>query len=111
MLIGRAEPEPNEDEARLRALRVESARRNATHWTEILEVDLARRGRFLVHAETDAIYRPYRGVIFARDEARPSFNENVSMEFYVSKDGVAFLERVPGTWSEHVARRARRAAA
>lgn len=49
--------------AAVRPARLEVARRNPK-WTEI-ENDLVPRGRgLLVSAETDAIYKPVRGVVF-----------------------------------------------
>jgi hypothetical protein len=49
----------------LRPKRLEVARR-MPKWTELQEVDLAPCGRgWLVSAETDAIYTPVRGVVFA----------------------------------------------
>ena len=90
----------------LRPKRLEVARRNAK-WTEI-EDDLVSRGRYLVSAETDAIYKPARGVVFAPYTV-DVVADQTGLTFYVDRDGdLVFLERVPGTWSEIVAKRARR---
>jgi hypothetical protein len=96
---------PSEDEARAR--RVEVARRS--HWVEIEEPSvLVRRGRsFLVHADTDAVYSPHRGVVFAPGAITVIADYNSSLHYFVRDDGeLVFLERQPGTWSDRVARRA-----
>ena len=98
----------DDDQAqRLRELRIEAARRN-TYWTEVAETDFVRRGRLFVHAESDELFKPYRGAIFAKDAGRPTFNETVPLAFYVRDGELVFLERVARTWSEIVERRERR---
>ena len=70
------------------------------------ETDLVRRGPWLVHADTDELFKNY---VFARGAGRPTFNEGVPLTFYVDHEGdLVFLERGLGTWSEYIARRAKR---
>jgi hypothetical protein len=102
-----SEEVPDEDAIRVR--RVEIARRNP-RWNEVEETALVRRERWFVHADTDEMFSLYRGPVFMTGSASVAFNDRVDMFFYVRGDGeVIFLERQPGTWSEIVARRARRA--
>jgi hypothetical protein len=104
-----SEIRPDQDEIRDR--RVELARRNS-HWTELAETELVRRGRVLVSAESDEIFSFYRGMVFEPGSAAVAFNESVPLYFYVDRAGeIVFLERQRGTWSEIVAKRARRRAA
>ena len=99
------------DAAAIRERRVEVARRN-TRWTELRETGLVRRGRWLVHAETDELFKVCRGTIFLTGEAVIAFNDQVEMHFYVDRDGdIVFLQRDRGTWSDVVAKRAKRRAA
>ena len=95
---------PTEDEVRDR--RVEVARRNSK-WTEIEEPSaLVRRGRLLVHADSDEVFKPYTGVVFASGETTV-IADYTALHFYVRDNGeLTFLEREPGTWSDRVARRA-----
>jgi hypothetical protein len=96
--------------AQLRELRIDAARRNR-HWTELEESVLVRRGPWLVHADTDELLSRYRGMIFASGSPTITFNEQVEMLWYVDRAGeIQFLERsrAPSTWSEVVARQARR---
>ena len=62
-------------------------------------------------AETDAIYQPVKGVVFA-PYSIDVVADMAELWFYVDdRNGeLTFLERVttPATWSEHVARQARR---
>lgn len=91
--------------------RVEAARKNPD-WVEVEEIDLVVRKPWLVHAESDELYSVFRGAIFERGSARLVFNYSVPLAFYVDRTGsVVFLERRPGTWSDVVAKRARRDAA
>jgi hypothetical protein len=96
--------------AAVRPKRLEVARSNAK-WTEIPN-DLVPRnqGRWLVSAETDAIYTLFRGTVFAPLSVNVVANLT-ELSFYVDSDGdLVFLERLPGKWSEHVERQARRGA-
>ena len=69
-----------------------------------------RPPRYLVDAESDELFTLYRGQIFTAGRAVPSFNENVPLVFYVRDDDeLVFIEQAhPRTWSEVVARQARR---
>jgi hypothetical protein len=63
---------------------------------------------FLVHADTDELWTPYRGSIWNPGSANVIFNDSLPMWFYVDANGdVVFLERRPGLWSDIVARQAR----
>ena len=110
-------PPPNparvEYERQVREKRLELARRR-TNWTEIPETRLVRRARFLVDAETDLMWVVRRGHVFEPGRAAVGYvSDNAPMTFFVDRDAdVVFLEQPggPRTWSEVVARRARRAA-
>lgn len=94
-------------DAVVRPARLEVARRNSK-WTEI-ENDLVPRGRgWLVSAETDLIYQPVRGVVFARYSVNV-IADQTELSFYVDRDGdLVFLERIRGTWTEHLEKHAAR---
>ena len=99
---------PASDEE-LREARVQAARRNS-RWGELDPVDLVERrgGRVLVSAETDHVYTPYRGALWATGSATP-ISDFTALYFTVSTDGeLSFYEQQAGTWSERVARQARR---
>jgi hypothetical protein len=93
--------------AAVRPARLEVARRNAK-WTEIAN-DLVPRARgWLVSAETDAIYRGHAGVVFAPYSVTVVADQ-AELYYYVDRDGdLQFLERIPGTWTEHLEKRAAR---
>jgi hypothetical protein len=96
----------------LAARRVEAARANK-RWLEHGPQDFVVRGPFLVDAVSDVLYRRARGVVFERDSPH-AIDVQARREFFVSTSGeVVFVERVqsPKTWSEVVARRARRGVA
>ncbi len=98
-------------DAKLRPKRQEVARRNP-RWHELEEVDLVARGRgWFVSASTDEIFQPARGTIFA-PYSIDVVSDMAELWFYVDRDGeLHFLERVRNpatTWSEYVARQARR---
>lgn len=100
-----------EEAARVREARVESARSNQ-YWRELEEVDLVKRGPYLVSASTDELFTPHRGAIF--DRGKVEFGERSELYFFVSRqDDVVMLERVtsPASWSEVVRQRASRPAA
>ena len=101
----RSSSEERPEDAAVRERRVEVARRN-THWTEVEESALVTRGRVLVHADSDAVYTPYRGVVFATGSTTV-IADYTALHFYVRDNGeLTFLELEPGTWSEHVAKQA-----
>lgn len=96
-------------EEQVRRARLEFARRHNRR-TEVEEVDLVRRGRVLVSATTDRIYRPVQGVVFAPNSAT-AIADHSELSFYVTSAGeLVFLERKSGTWSDVIAKRARRQA-
>ena len=100
-----SEERPREDA--IREARVTVARRNG-QWTEIEESALVSRGRVLVHADSDAVYTPYRGVVFATGSTTV-IADHAMLHFYVRDNGeLTFLELELGTWSERVERQARR---
>lgn len=91
----------------IRDARVGAARRNPD-WTELAETDLVRRARYLVHAETDELFTLHRGTVFATGSTT-LIADRFPMFWYLDRDGdLVCLERVPGTWSERVARQAKR---
>jgi hypothetical protein len=98
----------------VRVARIAAARR-CEAWREI-DGPLIRRGpRFLnwwVHAESDRIFRPYAAAAFATASAS-IVADRAELVFTVEGDTLTLFERVasPTTWSEHVARQARRRAA
>jgi hypothetical protein len=106
------DPARVEHERHVREKRLETAR-GRTNWTEIPETRLVRRGPFLVDAETDLLWTVRRGHVFEPYRASVGYvTEATPMTFFVDGDGdIAFLESpgsAPLTWSEIVARRARR---
>ena len=94
----------------VRQARLELARRQS-NWTEIPESRLVQRGRFLVDAHTDAVFRLHRGVVFEPHRAAIGYViDGTPMTYYVdTNDQVVFLEALGDrTWSEIVERQARR---
>ena len=90
----------------LRPARLDAARRNPK-WTEV-EDDFVSRGRWFVSASTDHIYMPARGVVFAAYSVTV-IADQAELSFFVDDDGdLRFFERVPGTWTEHLEKRAAR---
>jgi len=109
--IGRSkvQRDPDDDEqARLREARIAHARQNP-RWHELDEVRLiARAPGLLIDAEDDAAYKAWAGVLYARGEVASAYGEFSEVYFYVDRDGVLqFLERIPGTWTQHVEQRER----
>jgi hypothetical protein len=100
-----------EHEHQVREKRLETARGRA-NWTEIPETRLVRRGRFWVDAETDLLWAIRRGYVFEPERATVGYvRDDQPMTFMVdADDDVVFLEALSGprTWSEVVAKRARR---
>lgn len=98
-----------EHERQVRQTRLELARRTSA-WTEIPETRLVRRGRYLVDAETDLVYVLRRGVVFETGNATVGYVvPGTPMTYTVKAGDVVFLEQPSShTWSEVVARRARR---
>lgn len=97
------------EQARVSRLAVARRQQN---WTEIPQTRLVRRGRLLVDAESDAVYVLRRGVVFEPYSSTIGYlPPNAAMTFYVDEsENIVFLEQPSGpqTWSELVARRARR---
>lgn len=102
--------EPDHEErhaAELRRARL-SAARGMPLWTELDELDLVPRDPYLVHAETDELYKRSRGVAFAPGTATVVAT-NTRLGFYVDGDGeLVFVEPVPGTWTGYLERQAAR---
>jgi hypothetical protein len=101
--IGRSkvqpQPHPDDDElARLREARLGHARANP-RWTELEDSRLvARSPGLFVDAESDAAYKSWAGVLYARGEVASAYGEFSEVYFYVDRDGVMqFLERLPFT--------------
>ncbi len=93
---------------RLREGRVQAARANR-HRVELEESALVRRGPYFVHADSDDVFTFYRGAIFRTGSPRIEFDENVEHAFYVDVHSeVRVLERQRGTWSDVVAKKAKR---
>lgn len=95
-------------EKAIRAARVAAARRLG--WEELPETRLIPRGPrgWLVDAETDAVYVPYRGATFERGSAR-LVAIPTTLSYYVDDDGSpVVLERQPQTWSQIFAGQVRR---
>jgi hypothetical protein len=101
----------SEHERAVREARLANARQRSA-WTEIPETRLVRRGPFFVDSETDQLYVLRRCVVFEPNRAVVGYiPDGTPMTFTVNERGeVVFLEQPPGprTWSEIVARKARR---
>jgi hypothetical protein len=95
----------------VREARLEFARRQR-NWVEVPETRLVARGRFLVDAETDLCYVHRRGHVWEPGRATVGYlPDGAAMTDIVDAAGaVIFLEHPggPATWSEIVARRAKR---
>ena len=110
------EPDPAraEHDRQVRGARLANARRQSG-WTEIPQTRLVPRGRgLLVDAETDFVWVVRRGHVWEPHKATIGFvPDDAALTFYVDQhDEIVFLEQPsgPSTWSEIVARRARRGA-
>lgn len=105
------DPARGEHDRRVREARLDVARRERS-WTEVAEMQLVRRGRFWVDAESDLVFAVRRGHVFEPGRASVGYlPPNTPLTFYVDEDDtIVFLEEPhPGrTWSELVARKARR---
>ena len=105
LFVRAAEERPTADE--IRDGRVEAARRCRV-WTEIQDDFVPRGHGLFVSAATDHVYAPVRGVVFATASVE-IIADQAPLYFTVTADGgLAFYERRPQTWSEMLARRARR---
>lgn len=87
--------------------RIRAARKNP-HWTELDPQDLVERGHLFVSVETDQIYAPTRGVIWEPHTAR-AIADFAPLRFTVDDNKLRFFEQQPETWSDRIARQARRA--
>ena len=93
----------------VRAARLEAARRTS-RWTELEAVDLVRRGRVFVAASDDSVYLRHRGVTFESGKAAP-IADQAPLHFTVDQGGnLTFYEKQSATWTELVARKAKRMA-
>ena len=99
--------EQRPSEAEIRRARVARARQHQ-RFTEIPAGRLVPRHRFwLVDAETDECFVPYRGGVFHAGTAS-ILADQAYLHFYVDEAGEPrFVERQPKTWSEIYAKRAR----
>lgn len=77
------ESRPTPDEIRER--RIEMARRNSG-WAELHEAGLVHRGPFLVHADSDEVYVPYRGTAFQHGSA-DIIADRFPMSWFLDRDG------------------------
>lgn len=94
-------------EAAVRPKRLALARRHP-RWREI-EDDLVPRGRgWLVSAGSDVIYTRFLGAVFAPHSINVIADET-ELYFVVDADNqLHFFERVGGSWTEHLEKRAAR---
>jgi hypothetical protein len=94
----------------LKPARLEVARRNSK-WTEFEEVDLVARGprnQWFVSATTDEVFEPHRGAVF-QSGSTSVIADQADLAFYLDPNGeLVFLERIPGTWTEHLEKQAAR---
>lgn len=91
----------------IRQARLAVARRTS-RWTEIEDdfVPRGRKGYWLVSASTDHVYTRVRGTVFPTGSAAPLADVS-ALYFTVDANGeLAFYEREPWTWSEHIAKQA-----
>lgn len=101
-------------ERQVREARIEKARANDA-WTEISPATrLVRRGpgkRIVVDAETDKVYRDFRGGVFGQSTASIEFVDvKRPLAFTVDHGDVTFYEPTGEIWSEIFERKARREA-
>ena len=94
--------------AKLRPKRLEVAR-GLRIWREIPDDFVPRQGgSLLVSASSDAIYRRYRAAVWASDSA-VAIADTVELSFTVGSNGeLSFFEQLPGTWTQHLERKAER---
>lgn len=95
-------------ERQLRAARLRAARSNP-RWTELEQDDLfLRPGRVLVSYSTDDAYLPHPGQIWERGSANAVADLAALYWYEDSNTGQPrFVEKMPATWSEQIARQAR----
>jgi hypothetical protein len=107
------EGEPDEVQQRLRAKlaadRVEWARGNSKHWTEIDGAALVRRGPYRVDADSDAVYLPRVASPYATGRVHPDADAFSPLFFTVGPENeLLFFEREAWGWSERLERKAKR---
>jgi hypothetical protein len=107
LTLGRPKQVEAAGDDQVRAARIRAARKNPA-WTEI-DDDLVPRGRgWHVSAESDQIYTRYRGVAFQTGSAAMICDR---AEIYYTVDGddrLVLYEKQHGSWSQLIARQARR---
>jgi hypothetical protein len=88
-----------------------AAARGCSAWTE-LDGPLIARGPWWVDAQSDRLYTPFRGAVWEPGSASLVFAGTVPLAFTVHGGELTLFERVvsPASWSEVVAKRARRQA-
>jgi hypothetical protein len=65
-------------------------------------------GRWMVSASNDRIYTSVRGTVFAPHSVN-AIADRTELAFYVDHDGeLHFFEQLPGTWTEHLEKKAAR---
>lgn len=108
MRIGRPpkQKKASPGQKKLHTARVRAAR-GSPNWTELDEADLVARGDLLVSVATDAVYKRHPGVVF-EPGSTTMIADHAPLAFYVNADEPTFLERLPGTWSDEIARQERR---
>jgi hypothetical protein len=114
-ILGRSSASPDDEVeavAQARARHVANARANDRYWTELDEVDLVKRGPWLVSATTDELFTIYRGSVFG-PYGQIEYDAMRELAFFVTRkpEDVVLLEKSssPRTWSEVAYRRARAA--
>lgn len=91
----------------VRAERIRIARRTE-RWEEIPDDLVKRQFDFWVSASSDRVYTPVRGLVFAPESAAV-VDELGSLYFTVRDAEIVFWKREKLTWSEMIAKRARKA--
>ena len=109
-LRGSSDPQPVDPE-QLRAARLEAARRTP-QWEEVAETMFVPRARWLVRADDDTLWTPFRAPVFETGSARIVANDQVPLSYFITPEGdVRFVEKFGGSWSQIVERQTRKSRA
>jgi hypothetical protein len=104
-----SDPQPV-DREQLQAARLEAARRTPK-WEEVEKTMFVPRARWLVRADDDTLWTPFRAV-FEAGSARIAANDQVPLAYFITREGdLRFVEKFGGTWSQIVERQARKSRA